>query len=346
MTSRNSRGVSSLAFGLAAVLAAAAPAAAADKVTIYTDWFPEIEHGGTYQAAAAGISDAYGLDVEVKPGGPQVNGALLLLGGKADFVLLHTDGELIHAVEQNAPLVAVAAMYQKDPQVLVSHKGVGHDSMESFKGVPILLSQDSFSSFWPWLRSRFGYTDDQVRPYTFQMGPFIADKNSVQQSYLTAEPYAIRQGGVDPNIFLLSDYGWDTYASLLVTRADMIQKKPDLVKRMVQAELEGWYSFWQDPKPAADLVKKLVDVSDGQNQYSISEMKAHGIVISGEALENGIGAMSDARWKSFYDSTVKAGLYKAGTDYKKGYTLAYVNDKEFKAKMEAKYPNAMKNGAP
>jgi NitT/TauT family transport system substrate-binding protein len=340
------RAVAAALFALAAILAVPLSARAADKVTFYEDWFPEVEHGGAYQAKALGIYEKYGLDVDLQPGGPQVNGALLLLGGKADFVTLHTDGELLHGLEQGAPLVAIAAQYQKDPQVLLSHKGVGHDTMESLKGTPILLSQDSFSSFWPWLKKKYGYTDDQVRPYTFQMAPFLSNNMAVQQAYLTAEPYAIKQGGVDPNIFLLSDYGWDTYAALLVTRADVIKNKPDLVKRMVQATLEGWYSFWQDPKPGSALVQQLVKTPDGQVAYSLGEMKARGIVQSGDALTQGIGAMNDARWKSFYEAMVAAGLYKPGLDYKKAYTLQFVNDKDFIGKMKAKYPDAVKNGSP
>jgi NitT/TauT family transport system substrate-binding protein len=330
----------------AAMLASPASVHAADKVTFYEDWFPEVEHGGAYQAVATGIYNSYGIDMDMQPGGPQVNGSLLLLGGKADFVVLHTDGELLHALEQGAPLVAIAAQYQKDPQVVLSHKGVGHDTMESLKGVPILLSQDSFSSFWPWLKKKYNYTDDQVRPYTFQMAPFLSDKAAVQQAYLTAEPYAIKQGGVDPNIFLLSDYGWDTYAALLVTRADVIKKNPDLVKRMTQATIEGWYSFWQNPKPGSKLVQEKANTPDGQIAYSIGEMKARGIVLSGDALTAGIGTMNDERWKSFYDAMVKAGLYKPGLDYRKAYTTEFINDKAFIAKMMAKYPEAVKNGSP
>jgi NitT/TauT family transport system substrate-binding protein len=331
---------------LAAALVAPAGARADDKVTFYEDWFPEVEHGGAYQAVANGIYKKYGIDIDLQPGGPQVNGSLLLLGGKADFVTLHTDGELLHGLEQGTPLVAIAAQYQKDPQVLLSHKGVGHDTLDALKGTPILLSQDSFSSFWPWLKKKYGYTDDQVRPYTFQMAPFLSDKMAVQQAYLTAEPYAIKQGGVDPNIFLLSDYGWNTYAALLVTRADVIEKKPELVKRMVQATLEGWYSFWQDPKPGSAMVQKLVCTTDGQVSYSLGEMKARGIVLSGDSVTNGIGAMNDERWKSFYDAMVAAGLYKPDLDYKKAYTLQFVNDKSFIAKMNQQYPDAVKNGSP
>jgi NitT/TauT family transport system substrate-binding protein len=331
---------------LTAALVVPTAVRADDKVTFYEDWFPEVEHGGPYQSKALGIYKEYGIDIDLQPGGPQVNGAMLLLGGKADFVTLHTDGELLHGLEQDTPLVAVAAQYQKDPQVLVSHKGVGHDTLQSLKGVPILLSQDSFSSFWPWLKVKYGYTDDQVRPYTFQEAPFLSNKKAVQQAYLTAEPYAIKQAGVDPNIFLLSDYGWNTYAALLVTRADVIKDHPDLVKRMVEATIEGWYSFWENPKPGSTLVQKLADTPDGQVQYSISEMKAHGIVLSGDALIKGVGTMNDARWKSFCDEMVKAGLYKPGLDYKKAYTLQFVNDKSFIAKMLAKYPDAVKNGSP
>ena len=328
-------------------LAGAAAAAAPEKITLYTNWIPDIENGGFYQAKAAGLYEAYGVDCILKNGGPQVNGRLLLLGGEADFAELHTSGELVSAVEHNAPLVALAAFYQKDPQIIVSHKGMGYDSLEQLKGVPILLTQDAFASFWPWLKARYGYTDDQVRPYTNTVAQFLNDKKVVQQAYLTNEPYAMNKEGADPNIFLLSDHGWSTYTAILVTRRDMVEKRPDLVRRVVRATIEGWYSMLENPAPAIAYIKREApQTSDAQVAYSLAGMKANGIVLSGDALTLGIGAMTDERWSQFYSEMSGIGLYKTGLDYKTGYTLAFVDDPAFIARMAEKYPDAIANGAP
>ena len=193
---------------------------AADKVVIYTNWFAEPEHGGVWQAKAAGIFEKYGIDADVRQGGPQVNTSLILLGGKADFILLHNSGELLNAVKEQTPLVAVASYFQKDPQILMTHKAQGHDSLGALKGATFILSQDALNSFWPWLKAKYSYTDDQVRPYNFQLGAFLTNKNAVQQAYVTTELDVARRAGFDPNVFLLADLGWNPYSALLVTRQD------------------------------------------------------------------------------------------------------------------------------
>lgn len=326
--------------------AASLPALALDKVVFYTNWLPQVEFGGYYTAQATGIYKAHGLDVEIKPGGPQVNGSMLLLGRKADFVLLHTNGQIISAAEQSIPMVAVAATYQKDPQVIVSHKGAGQDTLESLKGKPIFLSQDAKSSFWPWLKSRFGYTDAQVRPYTFQMAPFLASKNAIQQSYLTSEPHALLSAGADINVFLLSDHGWAPVSTPLVTRKDILQDKPDLARRFVRASLEGWYAFLADPSAARAMVKQLApETTEAQMDYSIKAMRENGIVLSGAALTQGIGAMDLKKWQSFYDEMSALGLYKKGLDVSTMFSTQFVNDEAFAKAMAAKYPKAFDKAA-
>lgn len=316
-------------------------AMALDKVVVYTNWMHQVEFGGYYAAKASGIYAANGLDVEIRPGGPQVNGSMLLLGGKADFVILHTNGQVISAAEQNLPLIAVAANYQKDPQVIVSHQGVGHDSLAALKRQPIFLSQDSKSSFWPWLKSKYGYTDSQSRPYTFQMAPFLSNPKAIQQSYLTAEPYALEKAGAKFNTFLLSDYGWNPTPQPLVTRKDLVEKNPELVKRFVRASMEGWYSFLADSTPARQLVKQLApETTEAQMDFSIQAMRNNGIVLSGDALSQGIGVMSQAKWQSFYEQMSDLGLYKKGLDVSKMFTTQFVSDKTFVQAMQTKYPKA------
>jgi NitT/TauT family transport system substrate-binding protein len=310
-----------------------------ENVVLYLNWTPQVEDAGFYQAVQTGIYKKYGLNVTIRPGGPQMNTTLFLLSKQADFIDLHSSGELIGALEQSLPLVAVAALYQKDPEIVVAHKGVGHDSLQSLKGAPIMLSQDARSSFWPWLKLKFGYTDDQIRPYAFQLAPFLTDKNAVQQAYLTAEPFAMKKAAVDPNIFLLSDFGWKAYASIIVARTD---ENPDRVRRFVRASIEGWYSYWNDPASAHEALRKVSpDQTDAQMDFSRSELARNGILLSGDALSHGIGAMTDERWKQFYDEMSDAGLYKKGLDYKKVYSLAYVNDASFIDDLKKQYPNAV-----
>jgi NitT/TauT family transport system substrate-binding protein len=330
-----------------AVMAAAlsmTSAYAADKVVIYTNWFAEPEHGGVWQAKAAGIFEKYGIDADVRQGGPQVNTSLILLGGKADFILLHNSGELLNAVKEQTPLVAVASYFQKDPQILMTHKAQGHDSLGALKGATFILSQDALNSFWPWLKAKYSYTDDQVRPYNFQLGAFLTNKNAVQQAYVTTELDVARRAGFDPNVFLLADLGWNPYSALLVTRQDTIAKNPDLVRRMTRATIEGWYSYFQNNEKGNILIKQTApNNTDDVISNALSEMKKNGIVLSGDALSKGIGTMADARWKEFFDSTVAAGLHDKDLDYKKAFTLEFVNDQTFIDTLRTEYPDAVKN---
>ncbi|WP_022962153.1 ABC transporter substrate-binding protein [Halopseudomonas pelagia] len=321
-----------------AMLALPTAASALEKISYRTNWFPQAEHGGWYEAANAGIYAQYGLEVDQQPGGPQINNLQLLVSGRADFVMLHSSGQVLKAIEEDLPVVAVAAFYQKDPQAIMTHKGVGHDRLEDLKGQPILLSQDAHQSFWPWLKQKYGYTDDQVRPYTFQMGPFIADSGLSQQCYITSEPYAVRQADIDPNLFLLSDYGWQSYSTLIVTTTDTVKNKPELVERFVTASIDAWYQYLSDPSATNKVINQLNESqTEGQMANSLSEMRDRGILVSGDALENGIGSMNDARWKAASEQLKSIGLVKPDTDYTKAFTTRFIGTDTIKA-LVAKYP--------
>ncbi|MGE3246758.1 MAG: ABC transporter substrate-binding protein [Beijerinckiaceae bacterium] len=313
----------------AAALSLAAPAKALDKVTFATNWLAEAEHGGHFQAVVDGTYKKYGLDVTIRPGGPQVNNRLLLASGKVDFYM---SGNLIPsfaAVEQNIPIVSVASMFQKDPLVFMSHPGQGLDKWTDLpKASAMIIGKEVQTSAWQWMKLEFGFKDRQIKPYSFNPAPFIADKKSAQQGYITAEPYAVEKaGGFKPNLFLAADYGFDTYSTLIETRVDTIAKKPDLVQRFVDASIIGWYNYmYGDNKAANALIKKMnPEMTDAQIAFSIQKMKEYGIVDSGDALKLGIGAMTDARMKSFFDKMTKASVVKNGIDFKKAYTLRFVN---------------------
>jgi NitT/TauT family transport system substrate-binding protein len=322
---------------LPAVLAVAAtaaaaflalPALAADKVTFATNWKAEAEHGGFYQAVADGTYAKYGLDVTIRAGGPQSNERALLTAGKVEFVMGGNLNPAFNAVQEGIPTRVVAAIMQKDPQVFLTHPDAGLDTWDSLKNATMLVSRGGVASFYQWMMAEHGFKESQVKPYTFNPAPFLADKKSAQQGYVTAEPYAIeKQGGFKPKIFLLADYGYDTYATVIETTNEMIEKKPDVVQRFVDASIIGWYNYlYGDNRAANALIKKdNPDMDDAQIAFSIAKIKEYGIVDSGDTLKLGIGAMTDARIKSFFERMVKAKLNKPDLDYRKAYTLQFVN---------------------
>jgi NitT/TauT family transport system substrate-binding protein len=302
-------------------------AAALDKVSFMTAWRAEAEHGGYYQALATGIYQKYGLDVDLQMGGPQIDASALLIAGKVDLIMASSFAA-IHYVQEDLPFLAIAAPFQKDPQVLVAHPGVGNDTLESLKGKTTFIGASSRSSFWPFLRAKYGYTDEQLRPFTFNYAPFFADRNSVVQAYITSMPPAEGFHGEKPVIFLLADSGWDNYALSINTSRRLVETKPDLVQRFINASIEGWYSYMRDPTAGNALIKKAnPDMTDADLAFAMKGMRDYGIVDSGDSKTLGIGAMTDARWKRLIDTGMKVGAFPAGHDYAKAYSLQFVDKK-------------------
>ncbi|TMH62225.1 MAG: ABC transporter substrate-binding protein [Betaproteobacteria bacterium] len=316
-------------FAIAALAAAGFSAQAQQpvKLTMQTNWRAQGEHGGYYQALATGLYAKQGLDVTLKAGGPQINLPQLLAANAIDFSMGSDSFGGLNYVKNNVPLVVVASIFQKDPRILMAHPGQGNDSLAALKGKPILIAYASRNNYWQFLRAKYGYTDDQIRPYTFNMAPFLADKSAIQQGFLTSEPLKAIKAGIKPVVHLLADNGYVSYATTLETRSQLVKERPDVVQRFVNATLEGWYGYlYGDRKAANALIQKdNPEMDDEQLAYSHAKMLEYGIVDSGDALKLGIGAMSDARWKEFTDTMVKAGVYPADVDVTKAYTLQFVN---------------------
>lgn len=297
-----------------------------DKVTYGTNWFAQPEHGGFYQAIATGIYRDYGLDVTIKMGGPQINGTQLLMGGAVDF-FMGAGADTIKAVEEKIPKVTVAAIFQKDPQVLIAHPNVGNDSLEKLKGKPIFVSSGANTTYWPFLAAKYGYSDEQRRPYNYQIGPFLIDKKAIQQGYATSEPFQIeKQAKFKPVVMLLADNGYTPYAMTIETTKKLVETNPDLVQRFVDASIKGWYSYLENPAPANELIKKdNPQMTDELLAYGWQKIKEYGLVVSGEAAKVGIGAMTKERWKSFFDTMVATKVFKPDTKYEDAFTLQFVN---------------------
>lgn len=314
--------------GLSAAALAAQPAAALDEVSYGTNWLAQAEHGGFYQAVTDGTYEKHGLKVKIVQGGPNAANRALLIAGKVDFYMGGQLGDM-DARKEGIPMVSVASIFQKDPQVLMAHPDVGIDKFADMtKLTTLFMAQEGYSTYFEWMKKHFpGFKEEQYKPYTFNPAPFIADKQSAQQGYLTSEPYEIeKQAGWKPKVFLLADAGFAPYSTMITAMQKTVDEKPDMVQRFVDASLEGWYNYlYGDNKAANDLIKKdNPEMTDGQIAFSIAKMKEYGILESGDALTKGIGCITDDRYKKFFDEMVAINVEPADLDYKQAYTTKFV----------------------
>ncbi len=313
---------------VACLLAVALPARAEDSLAFGLDWRAEAEYGGFYQALATGLYKQAGLDVSIRQGGPQVNQTQFLLAGRLDAAIASNSFLALNFAQEGLPLQVVAAMFQRDPAVLIAHAGQGNDSLAALKGKPILIGSDARSSWWPFLKAKFGYVDSQIRPYTFNLAPFLADKGAVQQGYLGSEPFSIQQAtGEVPVVMLLADSGFTGYGSLIAAGPNLLGKRPEVLKRFLAATRQGWLSYLHgDPAPGNAAIKAdNPDMTDALIAFGRQALLEHGILESGDAVTMGIGAMTADRWSAFTASVVAQGLYPASLDWKKSVNLDFVS---------------------
>jgi len=310
-----------LAFAFGLLIAV--QARALESVTFATDWKAQAEQGGFYQALATGLYAKYGLDVKIHQGGPQTNTSQLIVTGAVDFAMASNAFFVANFVQAKAPVVAVMASFQKDPQVLITHPRDDVHSIAELRGKPIMVSADTRTAFWPWLQKKYGFADTQIRPYTFNTAPFLIDQKAVQEGYLGSEPFQIaRAGGFTPQVFLLADNGYPGYAALVVTQTKTADMRPDIVRAFVAASIEGWRDYLNgDPTPGNKLIKTAnPDMTDDLIAYGISQLKSHQIVEAGGV----IGAMTDARWAEWLAEMSQTDVYPADLPIKTGYRLDFL----------------------
>lgn len=297
--------LSGLCIGMAACALSSTAQAAA--FTYMTNWYAQAEHGGMYQALAQGLYAKYGLDVTIKMGGPQVNTVQMMAGGQADCVMGSSDLQMLQTRASGVPVVTVAAWLQKDPQALITHEDVTR--FEDLKGKTILIGGGAYRNYWPWLKAKYGLTDAQARPYTFNVQPFIADKNAAQQAYITSEPFAVQKAGVKANILMFADHGYPAYAATVTCMEDTVAKRAKDISAFLQATAEGWKSYLADPAPGNALIKRAnPNITDEQLAFSLGRMRDTQLVTSGDAASLGIGTITQARAQASYDFLVRYGL--------------------------------------
>ena len=298
------------------------------RITFITDWKAQPEHGGFYQALAEGLYTKAGLDVSIKQGGPAVNVPQILAGGAADFGIGSNAFIPLNLVRQGVKFRAVMAVFQKDPQVLITHPRDDVKSIADMKGKPIMIGDASTVTFWPWLKAKFGFSDTQIRKYTFNLAPFLVDQNAIQEGYLSSEPYSIeKEGHFKPEVYLLADNGYPGYANMVLVPDPWIEQKPEIVQAFVDATILGWMHYlYGDPTAGNVLIKKdNPEMTDDLLAQAVEKMKAYGIALSGEAEMKGLGAMSDARWDEFFRIMSDQKIYASDLHYQDAYTLQFVN---------------------
>ncbi|MGI3167578.1 ABC transporter substrate-binding protein [Pseudooceanicola sp. C21-150M6] len=299
------------------------------EVSFGTNWLAQAEHGGFYQSVADGTYEECGLKVTIQPGGPQVNNRALLLAGKIDY---HMGGDLLqafNAVKEGVPVVSVAAVMQKHPQVILAHPGKA-STFEDLKNLTLLIGDNGYQSYYQWMIAQYGFTPEQREPYTFNPGPFLADEDKGMQGYLSSEPYLVeKEGGFTPDVFLIADAGYSTYATTIETMADTIASKPEEVKCFVDGSIKGWYNYLYGDHSAADemIMTDNPEMTQDKIDYAIEKMLSEGIVDSGDAETMGIGAMTAEKVEDFFTKMVDAGVIEDSIDWQAAFTTDYVNQK-------------------
>jgi NitT/TauT family transport system substrate-binding protein len=299
-------------------------ARAATKIRLLTNWFAEPEHGGFYHAVAAGLYDKAGLDVELKQGGPALNVMQLLAGGEADVVMSY-DIQIMSAFEKGIPVKAIFTCFQFDLIGLLTRPDV--NSLADLKGHKVYFAGSGYSTYWPWLKKKFGYTDDMAVPKGQNLQTFITDPTSAVAGYITSEPYVAEKQNLPTKFFLFADEGYPSYANTMASTTDFIKSNPDAVARFTRASVEGWKAYMQDPAVGNDLIKKTnAKMDDGQINFGLKKLREVKALESGDAATMGIGIITPERWQKTRDFLVEANLLKDTTDTTQSMTTEFIKD--------------------
>ena len=312
---------------LATFIGASSSAQALEPVSFATDWKAQAEQGGFYQAKALGLYEKAGLDVTIRGGGPGVNIPQLLGAGAIDFGMGSNSFIPLNMVRAGVPATAVMAAFQKDPQVLITHPRDDIKSLADMKDKPVMIADASVNAFWVWLKARYGFSDRQIRKYTFNLAPFLVNEQAIQQGYVTSEPYTIaEQGGIEPQVFLLSDFGYPSYAAMVMAQNKLIEDRPEIVQAFVNASIEGWRSYiFGDPAPGNALILQAnPDMTQDILDQASDQMRARAMLVPEDGTAENIGAMNEARWQAFFTIMSDNGVYPRELNWRAAFTTRFI----------------------
>ncbi|MGM0875401.1 MAG: ABC transporter substrate-binding protein [Bacillota bacterium] len=274
------------------------------SVKLVLNWFAQAGHGGIYAAKDQGFFEEKGLDVTIEPGGPQVSSIQMVASGSADFGITHGD-QLVVARNQGIELVALAAIYQNSPQAFMFHKGHGIEDFDEINGRTAFIQ--SGITYWEYLKSKYNLGEVKELAFTGDHMNFIGDVASVNQVYVTGEPFFMEQQGIETEVKLISESGYDPYNYVLYVTKDYLEENEETVKNFVTAFVEGWDYFKETPDETLELIQGVnPDKSMEALQFENEVMKDFSYV--GDAAEHGFGYMSEERWSTLIDQLNEAGV--------------------------------------
>lgn len=273
-----------------------------DKADLVLNWFPEAEHGGFYAALIHGYYREAGIDMTILPGGVDIPVSPRVGTGRVMFGVSNAEQVLLGRAEE-VPIVALMAPIQGSPRCILVHEESGITSLHELKRVRTLAmsNRDPFSFF---LRARVDLQGVNIVPYPGNVIPFLVNKDYAMQGYVFSEPIVARQRGANPRPLMMSELGWNPYSSCLITSEALIRRNPDLVRRVVHASVKGWAKYLQDPEETDKYIHSL----NREMDLEILEQGAEALrelCLGDEAIENGIGWMTAARWETLFRQLVE-----------------------------------------
>ena len=297
------------------------------EIIFATDWKAQAEQGGFYQALASGKYLEKGLDVKIIQGNANTNIPRLLASNSIDFGMGSNSFIPLNMVVNNIPGKAVMAIFQKDPQIIMTHSNNVIESIEDIKDFPIMIADASIGGFWLWLKSKYNFKDSQIRKKTISLAPFLNDISSIQQGYLTSEPYLYEQiTGNQPKVFLMADYGYPSYGAMVLTSNNMILKNPEIVQKFVNASIEGWVDYiYGDPSLGNKLImSENGEMTEAVLSQAIKKIRQYNMISNEISLGKNIGLMSDGQWNEFFNIMSDNGVYNKDLNWTDAYTLDFI----------------------
>ncbi|WP_211747488.1 ABC transporter substrate-binding protein [Paenibacillus sp. Marseille-Q4541] len=290
------------------------------KITQVTNWFAQPEHGGQYTALAKGYYKEEGIDMTIEPGGPQVSSMQIVASGKAQFGMGQAD-EVLTARDSGIPIVAIAAVFQKSPQAMLFHADADIADFEDLNGRNVYTAPGS--GYWDFIKKKYSLNEVKDLAYTGQFVNFIEDKNAVTQSYITSEPFTLKQQGVETRYLLTYDAGFQPYSNVLFTTEDFLKEYPDVVKGYLAASVKGWNYYKDNYEEMNEVLKeKNPDLTlEGMKYGAEQEMQ---LIFTEETDVNGMGSMTEERWTKLQNDMYDLGLLKNKEDITGAFTTEYL----------------------
>ena len=298
------------------------------EITFATDWKAQAEQGGFYQALAAGLYEKNGLKVKIIQGSANVNVPRLIASNSVEFGIGSNSFIPLNMVANKIPGKAVMAIFQKDPQIIMTHPDSDIRNLKDMRDLPIMISDASIGAFWLWLKSKYDFNDNQIRKKTFSLAPFLSNKSSIQQGYLTSEPFLVeREAGFTPRVFLLADYGYPSYGAMVLASSNVLKNNPEIVKAFVDASIEGWRQYiYDDPSLGNELI--MIENNEMKEDIllqAIKKIRNYELVSNEISKGLDIGLMTDIKWESFFKTMSINGVYEKDLEWRESFTLDFIN---------------------